>query len=225
MQTSLFELAILGMLRDFLVLRDDGLETLIPPRGQSKAVYVAPTRSLVQEKCKEWQGRFGSSLNLMVREFTGDSLENGKEVLQDADILCVTPERFDSITRRNRHGGMGFFSQVKLVLLDEVHLLSDSRGPCLEAGVVSRLKMAQSNMLKENPELGRHIHFRFLACSATFENIEGMRVFVLVIHYSIYVKLTWLLAFMQMWLHGLRYSQIPSSNLGMKCGLFPLMLL
>lgn len=166
------------MLRDFLVPQDDGSEAFIPPRGQSKAIYVAPTRSLVQEKCKEWQSRFGSSLNLMVREFTGDSLENGKEVLQDADILCVTPERFDSITRRNRHGGMGFFSQVKLVLLDEVHLLSDSRGPCLEAGVVSRLKMAKCNMMKESPDLGKNVQFRFLACSATFKNIEGMCLIV-----------------------------------------------
>ena len=31
--------------------------------------------------------------------------------------------------------------QVALVLVDEVHLLNESRGPALEAGVVSRIKM------------------------------------------------------------------------------------
>lgn len=31
--------------------------------------------------------------------------------------------------------------QVALVLIDEVHLLNDSRGAVLEAGVVSRIKM------------------------------------------------------------------------------------
>lgn len=31
--------------------------------------------------------------------------------------------------------------QVALVLIDEVHLLNESRGAALEAGVVSRIKM------------------------------------------------------------------------------------
>ena len=31
--------------------------------------------------------------------------------------------------------------QVSLVLIDEVHLLNESRGPSLESGVVSRIKM------------------------------------------------------------------------------------
>lgn len=224
MQTSLFELAILGMLRDFLVPNSNGqADCMTPPRGQCKAIYVAPTRSLVQEKCKDWQARFGSVLHLMVREFTGDSLENGKDVLQDADILCVTPERFDSITRRNRHGGMGFFSQVKLVLLDEVHLLSDSRGPCLEAGVVSRLKMAKCNMMRVNPEIGNHIHFRFLACSATFKNIEGAQVLICNETNSvIFENCVWVPS-VQMLHPGWRFCLVTFSNLAMKCVLYPLM--
>ena len=32
-------------------------------------------------------------------------------------------------------------AQVALLLIDEVHLLNDSRGAALEAGVVSRIKM------------------------------------------------------------------------------------
>lgn len=31
--------------------------------------------------------------------------------------------------------------QIALILIDEVHLLSESRGSSLEAGVVSRIKM------------------------------------------------------------------------------------
>lgn len=31
--------------------------------------------------------------------------------------------------------------QIALVLIDEVHLLSEGRGSCLEAGVVSRIKL------------------------------------------------------------------------------------
>lgn len=33
------------------------------------------------------------------------------------------------------------FLQIALVLIDEVHLLSEGRGSCLEAGVVSRIKL------------------------------------------------------------------------------------
>ena len=33
------------------------------------------------------------------------------------------------------------YVQVALVLIDEVHLLNESRGAALEAGVVSRIKM------------------------------------------------------------------------------------
>eukprot|EP00889_Picochlorum_renovo_P000158 jgi/Picre1/27188/NNA_000157.t1 len=142
---DLFELAILGMLKDYVIVHGNGQEEFQGAMGQSKAIYIAPTRSLVQEKAREWRERFGTSLHLRVEEFTGD-VDNGKDALQESDIICITPERFDSMTRRDKHGGMGFFSQVKLVLLDEIHLLSDSRGSCLEAGVVSRLKMAQQNI-------------------------------------------------------------------------------
>ena len=67
--------------------------------------------------------------------------------------------------------------QIRLVLLDEVHLLNESqRGSALEAGVVSRLRLAHKEM--EN-RLGKECEqIRFVACSATVPNIEdiaGMR--------------------------------------------------
>lgn len=161
------------MLKGYVTVHENGQEEFRQVMGQSKAIYIAPTRSLVQEKAREWRERFGASLHLRVEEFTGD-VDNGKDVLHEADVICCTPERFDSMTRRDKHGGMGFFSQVKLVLLDEIHLLSDSRGSCLEAGVVSRLKMAQLNMLKEQHEYANKVHFRFIACSATFSNLEDV---------------------------------------------------
>ena len=36
---------------------------------------------------------------------------------------------------------MRFLGEVGLVLIDECHLLNDNRGPALEAGAVSRIKM------------------------------------------------------------------------------------
>lgn len=43
--------------------------------------------------------------------------------------------RFDAVTRRNKDSGaLRFFSDIAVVLIDEIHSLNDSsRGPCLEA--------------------------------------------------------------------------------------------
>ena len=51
--------------------------------------------SVVQEKVKEWQRRFGSSLGLHVVELTGDS-DSMQDIgrTEDADIICTTPEKF-----------------------------------------------------------------------------------------------------------------------------------
>lgn len=65
---------------------------------------------------------------------------------------------------------MGFFSDIALLLIDEVHLLNDPRGAVLE-GIVSRIKM-----LAHNPEMKSSslAHVRFLAVSATIPNIEDL---------------------------------------------------
>ena len=71
----------------------------------------------------------------------GDSDISQLKELQDADIILTTPEKFDSLTRKRKDsGGMSFFGDIALVLIDEVHLLNESRGAALEA-IVSRLKM------------------------------------------------------------------------------------
>ena len=80
-------------------------------------------------------------------------------------------QKFDTITRRHRdHGGLSFFGDISLLLIDEVHLLSETRGAALEA-VVSRLKMlARYPEMKGFPLAG----IRFVAVSATVPNIEDI---------------------------------------------------
>ena len=162
----------MSLLKEYVIC-PGGEQFQHPKAGQTKAIYVAPTRSLVQEKLRDWQSKFGSSLGLVVMEITGDSLVS-KDSLMDADIILITPERLDSITRRDKQGGVGFLSQVKLVLIDEVHLLNDARGPCLEAGVVARMKLLQQRMFQQSSGDICHSKFRFVACSATFKNIEDV---------------------------------------------------
>lgn len=116
---------------------------LPPLAGHLKAIYVAPIKALVQEKAKGWKTRFGSTLGLVVQEVTGDTeTDNFSQLdLDSTDIICTTPEKFDSMTRRHRdRGGMRFFNEVALVAIDEVHVLSENRGSALEAGVVARIQ-------------------------------------------------------------------------------------
>ena len=80
---------------------------------------------------------------------------------------------------------MRFVSDVALLLIDEVHAVSDTRGPTLEAGVVCRLQA-----LGSMPQMqGTNLHsLRIVAASATIPNVydvarwikapeEGCKVF------------------------------------------------
>lgn len=57
-------------------------------------------------------------------------------------VILTTPEKWDSITRKWTDN-MYLIGSVKLLLLDEVHLLGDgSRGGCLET-IICRMKTVQ----------------------------------------------------------------------------------
>lgn len=71
---------------------------------------------------------------------------------------------------RIKDGGLSFFSDISLVLIDEVHLLNDPRGAALEA-IVSRIKMLACNPEMKSSPLSL---VRFLAVSATIPNINDL---------------------------------------------------
>ena len=52
-------------------------------------------------------------------------------------MIVTTPEKWDIITRKSGERA-AFVDLVKLVIIDEVHLLHDSRGPVLEA-IIARM--------------------------------------------------------------------------------------
>ncbi|KAG0697011.1 DEAD-domain-containing protein [Suillus ampliporus] len=149
-KTVLFELSIIRMVTD--------------PSGTNQAakcVYVAPTKALCTEKYKEWTSKFGS-LGIQSCELTGDTVVFGKGVWGDAKnarIIVTTAEKWDSLTR-NWDDHSRILSQIKLFLVDEVHILNESRGSTLEV-VVSRMKARGSDV-------------RFLLVSATVPNIEDV---------------------------------------------------
>ncbi|XP_028786298.1 DExH-box ATP-dependent RNA helicase DExH17-like [Neltuma alba] len=171
-KTVLFELCILRLLSRSI----SSEERFIHVNGTLKTIYIAPSKALVQEKLRHWNQKLGH-LGIKCLELTGDNESYNLRNIQEADIILTTPEKFDAVSRYGvKDGGLSFFSDIALLLIDEVHLLNDPRGAALEA-IVSRIKMVACNpKMKSNPLA----QVRFLAVSATIPNIEDLADWLMV---------------------------------------------
>ena len=65
----------------------------------------------------------------VVQELTGD-MQLSKKELAETQVIVTTPEKWDVITRKG--GDVAVAQAVKLLIIDEVHLLNDERGPVIE---------------------------------------------------------------------------------------------
>lgn len=61
-------------------------------------------------------------------------------------MIVTTPEKWDVITRKS--SDMSLSMLVKLLIIDEVHLLNDDRGPVIEALVARTLRQVKLFMVK-----------------------------------------------------------------------------
>lgn len=120
----------------------------------TKVVYIAPTKALCKEKAEQWRKKF-DTITMPVSELTGDTSRAEMKTVREARIIVTTPEKWDSITR-SWIDHRKLLDLVELFLIDEVHILKESRGATLEA-VVSRMKTYGSKV-------------RFIALSATVPN-------------------------------------------------------
>jgi activating signal cointegrator complex subunit 3 len=146
-------------------------------------VYIAPLKSLARERLKEWRLRLGSApLNWSVLELSGDT-HHGKKELGRADILVCTPEKWDLISRGWR-GDVGsddvpdaksFISRVRLLVIDEVHLLGEERGAVLEA-IVSRTRFISQHLANSaaSEEGARYEMTRIIGLSTALANPEDL---------------------------------------------------
>lgn len=130
-----------------------------------KIVYIAPLKALVQEQVREFDRRL-SHLGITVSELTGDS-NLTKHQIESTQILVTTPEKWDVITRKSNDAS--YINLVKLVIIDEIHLLHDERGPVIES-IVSR-SMRQTAKNNEN-------NVRFVGLSATLPNYKDVAQFL-----------------------------------------------
>ncbi|KAI0062246.1 P-loop containing nucleoside triphosphate hydrolase protein [Artomyces pyxidatus] len=147
-KTVLFELSIIRMLMN-------------PSKMGSKCVYLAPTKALCSERFRDWSSKF-EPLGMKCCELTGDTVQFGNGAwgeAKNATIIITTGEKWDSLTRSWREHGQ-ILSQIHLFLVDEVHILNESRGSTLEV-VISRMKTRGSAV-------------RFVTVSATVPNIDDV---------------------------------------------------
>ena len=104
---------------------------------KKKVIYIAPLKALAKERIIDWKLRLGGSLlKKSVLELTGDCTPD-LLALKDADLLITTPEKWDGISRNWQH--RSYVSDVALVVIDEIHLLGQDRGPVIEV-IISRMR-------------------------------------------------------------------------------------
>ncbi|XP_055829264.1 DExH-box ATP-dependent RNA helicase DExH14 [Solanum dulcamara] len=109
-------------------------------KDEFKIIYVAPMKALAAEVTSTFSHRL-SPLNVTVRELTGD-MQLSKNELEETQMIVTTPEKWDVITRKS--SDMSLSMLVKLLIIDEVHLLNDDRGPVIEALVARTLRQVES---------------------------------------------------------------------------------
>ncbi len=123
-----------------------------------RAVYLTPLRALADELAQRWQNQFAP---ISVGIFTGDYSQTAYPVTyRDARLLVMTPERMDVCTR-NWRSHWHWIPEVDLVVVDELHLLGESRRG-------GRLEGALLRLMRLNPFI------RVLGLSATLENREEL---------------------------------------------------
>ncbi|CAO1613320.1 unnamed protein product [Jaminaea pallidilutea] len=132
--------------------------------GNFKIVYVAPMKALVAEQAGNFRQRL-APLGIVVNELTGDS-QLTKQQIAETQIIVTTPEKWDVISRKSTD--TSYTNLVRLMIVDEIHLLHDDRGPVLES-IISRTirRMEQLN----DP-------VRLVGLSATLPNYRDVATFL-----------------------------------------------
>ena len=110
-------------------------------KGAFKIVYVAPMKALAQEVQSTFQRRL-AYLGLVVKELTGD-MQLTKREIAETQVIVTTPEKWDVMTRKSGDGSL--HSQVRLLIIDEVHLLHEDRGPVIEILVARTLRLVETS--------------------------------------------------------------------------------
>ncbi|KAI0890458.1 Sec63-domain-containing protein [Annulohypoxylon maeteangense] len=136
-----------------------------------KIVYVAPMKALAAEIT----GKLGKRLawlGIQCREYTGDMHLTKSEIVQ-TQIIVTTPEKWDVVTRKGT-GDTELVQKVRLLIIDEVHMLHDERGAVLESLVARTERQVESTQSL----------IRIVGLSATLPNYVDVADFLKVNRYA-----------------------------------------
>ncbi|PKC16297.1 Sec63-domain-containing protein [Rhizophagus irregularis] len=139
-------------------------ETGIIDTDAFKIVYIAPMKALVQEMVGNFSSRL-QQYGIKVSELTGDR-QLTKQQISETQIIVTTPEKWDVITRKATD--RSYTNLVRLIIIDEVHLLHDDRGPVIES-IVSRT----IRHMEQTQEM-----IRLVGLSATLPNYGDVATFL-----------------------------------------------
>ncbi|THV08678.1 Sec63-domain-containing protein [Dendrothele bispora CBS 962.96] len=134
-------------------------------RDSFKIIYVAPMKALASEIVRKFEKRL-KWLSIQVRELTGDMQMTKSEIAQ-TQIIVTTPEKWDVVTRKPTGEGELAMS-LKLLIIDEVHLLNDERGAVIETIVARTLRQVEATQSI----------IRIVGLSATLPNYKDVAEFL-----------------------------------------------
>lgn len=140
--------------------REDGTFDL----DSMKIVYIAPMKALVQE-CVLTFGKKLAPFGVTVKELSGDQ-NLTRQQIQETQVIITTPEKWDIITRKS--GERTYTQLVRLMIIDEIHLLHDDRGPVVESLVARTIRQIEST--QDN--------VRLVGLSATLPNYQDVAAFL-----------------------------------------------
>lgn len=148
-KTAIGELAIVNEL-----IQRDGSD-----RKGPIAIFLVPLKAITSERIRIWKKRKGVKAVVATAETA-----IGIDDILASDVVISVPEKIDSITRSPDLNISQFFESIRVLVVDEVHLLDmDGRGDALEA-VVTRFLTRTEKL----PSI------RIIALSATVPNFEDV---------------------------------------------------
>ncbi|KAL5530172.1 MUG81 [Sanghuangporus sanghuang] len=165
-KTDVAMLSILHVLNDFR--QSMGMKASLAAqiqRDRFKIIYVAPMKALASEIVRKLGKRL-KWLSIKVRELTGD-MQMTKAEIAETQIIVTTPEKWDVVTRKPTGEGE-LATKVKLLIIDEVHLLNDERGSVIETIVARTLRQVESTQSM----------IRIIGLSATLPNYVDVADFL-----------------------------------------------
>jgi pre-mRNA-splicing helicase BRR2 len=129
-----------------------------------KIVYIAPMKALVQEIVQSFSKKL-QCFGINVKELSGDQ-NLSRQQIQETQLIVTTPEKWDVITRKS--GDRTYTQLVRLMIIDEIHLLHDERGSVLESLIARTIR---------NIEATQEM-VRLVGLSATLPNFEDVATFL-----------------------------------------------